>query len=136
MKIKTPLAMMLAGVLLSSAGLVIAADQDRDQTRDKLQTKDQTQDMLQDRDMIYGYELMTAKERAEHRAKMASFKTEQEREAYREEHHKLMQARAKERGVDIPEIPRQRGTGPGTGMRSGGTGSGGAGSGGGAGKGR
>jgi len=133
MKIKSHLAMMVAGLLLFPAGLVIAADQDRDQTRDKLQTQDQTQQMLQDRDMIYGYELMTAKERAEHRAKMASFKTEQEREAYREQHHKLMQARAKERGVDIPEVPRQRGTGPGPGMRSGGTGSG---SGGGAGKGR
>ena len=127
MKTKIHLAMLFAGMLLP-AGLVIAADQDRDQTQDQIKKQDQTRDQLKDRDMIYGYDLMTAKERAEHRAKMMSFKTEQEREAYREEHHKLMQARAKERGVEIPDVPRQRGTGPG--MRSGGgSGSSGAGKG-------
>lgn len=133
MKIKTHLAMLIVGLFLFPAGLVIAADQDRDQTQDQIKKQDQTRDQLQDRDrdMIYGYELMTVEERATHRAKMASFKTEQEREAYREEHHKLMQARAKERGVEIPDVPRKRGIGPGTGMRSGGSGSGG-----GAGKGR
>lgn len=138
MKIKTRLLILLAGLFLISAGQGFAADQDRDRDRDQdkiqdqLMDRDQTRDQLRDRDMIYGYELMTVEERAQHRAKMQSFNTEEEREAYREEHHKQMQARAKERGVQIPDVPRNRGFGPGSGMRSGG----GTGSGGGSGKGR
>ena len=70
--------------------------------------------------MIYGWELMTVKERNEHREKMMSLKTEQERTAYLEEHHKLMQQRAKERGVEIPDAPMMRGPGAGFGAGPGG----------------
>lgn len=135
MKIKPQLLILLAGLFLASAGQGFAADQDRDQDRDQDKIQDQLKDRDQarDRDMIYGYELMTVEERAQHRAKMQSFNTEEEREAYREQHHKLMQARARERGVQIPDTPRKKGFGPGPGMRSGGSGSG---SGGGSGKGR
>ena len=129
MKTRTRLLILLAGLFLVPAGQGIAADQDRERDRDQ----DKVQDQFQDRDMIYGYELMTVEERTQHRAKMQSFNTEEERQAYREEHHKLMQARAKERGVKIPDTPRWQG---GAGPRSGMYGGGGAGAGGGSGKGR
>lgn len=73
---------------------------------------------------IYGWQLMTPEERAEHRAKMRSFKTQEEREAYRAEQHKKMQERAKTMGKTIPDEPPPqggpRGAGPGGGMPAGG----------------
>jgi len=65
----------------------------------------------------YGGQFMTEQERAEHRAKMQSLKTPQEREKYRLEHHKKMQARAKEQGITLPDMPPRggRGMGPGSG---------------------
>jgi hypothetical protein len=72
---------------------------------------------LAEDEVIYGRELMTEQERAEHRAKMRSLETEQEREAFRMEHHKLMQERAKARGVTLPDEPGPRGKG--MGMRDG-----------------
>jgi hypothetical protein len=65
---------------------------------------------------VYGYQLMTEQERAEHRAKMQSFQTEQEREAYRQDHHKMMQERAKAQGVTLPDDPMPRGQGKGMGQ--------------------
>lgn len=65
---------------------------------------------------VYGYQLMTEQERAEHRAKMQSFQTEQEREAYRQEHHKMMQERARAQGVTLPDQPMPRGQGKGMGQ--------------------
>jgi hypothetical protein len=50
----------------------------------------------------WGWTLMTAEERAEHQNKMRAFKTYDECRAYQEEHHKLMEARAKEKGVTLP----------------------------------
>ena len=54
-----------------------------------------------------GWSLMTPQERTEHRNKMLSFKTYEECDAYRTEHHKLMEARAKEKGARVPIVPRQ-----------------------------
>lgn len=54
-----------------------------------------------------GWSLMTPQERTEHRNKMLSFKTYEECDAYRTEHHKLMEARAKEKGAQVPAVPRQ-----------------------------
>jgi len=62
---------------------------------------------------VYGWQLMTEQERSEHRTKMRSLNTQQEREAYRLEHHKRMQERAKEQGVTLPDTPQQRGKGMG-----------------------
>jgi len=70
-------------------------------------------------DMVYGYQLMTEQERAEHRAKMRSFNTEAEREAYRQQHHEMMQQRAKVQGVTLPDEPMPRGQGMGQGYRGG-----------------
>ena len=106
-------ALASAFLLVSSAALAA----DKDQVKDK--TQDQTQ--LRDQDRIFGSQLMTEQERIEHRNKMRNFKTQQEREAYQLEHHKLMQARAKEKGVTLPDEPIMRpgSMGPGSGMSPG-----------------
>lgn len=66
-------------------------------------------------EQVYGWQMMTEQERNEYMTHMQSLKTEQEREQYRAEHHKMMQERAKERGVTLPDMP-----GPGTGKGQGG----------------
>ena len=50
---------------------------------------------------------MTPQERNEHRDKMLGFKTVEECKAYTDEHHKQMEARAKEKGRPVPASPRQ-----------------------------
>ena len=106
----------LAGALTLSAGISHAADQVKDKTQD------QTQDRTRMQEQIYGSQLMTEQERLEHRNKMRSFKTEQQREAYQLEHHKRMQERAKAKGITLPDEPMMRpgGIGPGGGMGPGG----------------
>ena len=76
---------------------------------------------------IYGSQLMTQQERNEYSARMRAAKTAEERETLRAEHHNAMQARAKERGVTLPEQPpagagpgKGTGMGPGAGMGPGG----------------
>jgi hypothetical protein len=105
------ISLITASMLVLPIGSVGAADQQKaqDQTQQQTQAKDQEQRP------IFGWELMSVKERAEHREKMLSLKTEQERTAYRQEHHKLMQQRATERGVTIPDMPPQDRGGPGPG---------------------
>jgi len=72
---------------------------------------------------VYGSQLMTNQERIEHRTKMQSMKTLEERERYRMEHHKKMMERAKQQGVTLPDMPmpsnRGMGDGPGGGMGGG-----------------
>lgn len=113
MIIRTLTASALAIALILSTSIGLAAD--KDQTRDQDRDRDQTQ--LRDQDQIYGSQLMTEQERIEHRNRMRSMKSNEEREAYRLEHHKKMQARAKERGVTLPDEPAARGhmMGPGSG---------------------
>lgn len=52
---------------------------------------------------LYGAPLMTDEERAAHRARMQSAKTAEERERLLIEHEAAMQARAKERGISLPD---------------------------------
>ena len=111
--IKRPLIMSaLATALILSAGFAFAADQAPAQ--EQTQTKKQVQ--------VYGSQLMTQQERAEYRAKMRAAKTAEEREQIRKEHHESMKARAKERGVTLPDDPPARGSGIGGngGMKPGG----------------
>lgn len=65
------------------------------------------QNQIQQQSPVRGRDLMTPDELAQHREKMRSFKTEKERRAYREEHHKKMQERAKQKGLTLPDKPRQ-----------------------------
>lgn len=117
MKFRTLGLSALAAALLLVTHVAISAD--KEQTKDQVQQRDQ--------DRIYGSQLMTEQERIEHRTKMRSLKTAEEREAYLKEHHKKMQERAKEKGVKLPDEPPMRGGmmgGPG-GMGPGGMGPGG-----------
>lgn len=68
------------------------------------QNPSRAQEQIRDRD-IYAYQMMTQQERDEYRNRMRTATTVQERERIREEHHAQMLARAKERGVKIPEGP-------------------------------
>lgn len=78
-----------AGALMFSIGLALAAGQEPTQQSER----------------IYGSQLMTQQERAEHRSKMRSAKTAEERQLIRAEHHERMKERAKQRGVTLPDEP-------------------------------
>ncbi len=78
--------------------------------------------VLAEDEFVYGRELMTQQELVEHRAHMRSLNTEQEREAYRLEHHQQMQERARAQGKVIPDEPGPQGQG--MGPRNGGGGMG------------
>ena len=56
-------------------------------------------------EMIYGSQLMTAKERIEHRERLLNAKTNEEREQIRTEHHARMDERAKAQGMKLPDMP-------------------------------
>jgi hypothetical protein len=71
--------------------------------------------MAQNDAPIYGSQLMTRQERIEYRNQMRSMKTQEERNAFRLEHHNRMQERAKERGLSLPDAPPARGGGMGPG---------------------
>ena len=58
-------------------------------------------------DNVAGWKMMTPEERTEHRNKMRGMKSYDECVAYQGEHHKLMEQRAKEKGVTLP-APRAR----------------------------
>lgn len=98
---------LIVGAFMVGASPVYAADPD--QTQERPQAREQ--------ERVYGWQLMTPEERAEHRAKMRSLKAPEEREAYRREHHEKMKERAKEKGVVLPDEPPARGMGLGRGGR-------------------
>ncbi len=62
---------------------------------------------------VYGSQLMTPQERLEYRNQMRSMKTQEERNAFRLDHHRKMQERAKEKGVSLPDDPPAGGAGMG-----------------------
>lgn len=69
---------------------------------------------------MYGHQLMTEQERAEQMARMRAVATEEEREQIRAEHHEQMQERARQQGIDLPDVPMARGgMGPGAGRGAG-----------------
>lgn len=74
---------------------------------------------------IFGYRMMNDAERDEYREKMRNARSAEERQTLRDGHRKLMETRARERGVTLPE-PRGPGAGPGStrGPRAGGPGAG------------
>ena len=118
---RTVIAAVVAGVVSLFPVASMAAEQERSEVQTQMQEQEQ----------IYGSQIMTPGEITEHRAKMRSLKTEAEREAYRREHHQMMQERAQEHGITLPDEPPASGggmMGPGSGMgREGGMGSGGGG---------
>lgn len=114
----------LSAALLCTAAPILAEDQDRAQDRDRMENRDM------DQERIYGSPLMTPAERDEYRARLRAATTAEERARIRAEHHEQMKARAKERGVTLPDEPRDwdgtgAGRGMGPGMHPGGMGAGG-----------
>lgn len=105
--------LLLVFFSVALAAPVQAADQSRDPSTHT------TQAQQQQREQVYGWELMSEQERREHQNTMRSLKTEQEREAYRQEHHKLMQDRAKAQGKAVPDMPQGRAPAAGSGMGQG-----------------
>jgi len=101
------------------AAICVAEDRGQVQDRERQQVQTSDQERLQDQDM-YGWQLMTPQEREEHRKKMRSLKTYEERETYRLEHHMEMQERAREQGIILPGMPQPQGGG--TGYKGGGMG--------------
>ena len=99
--------LLIFGVSLFLPSLVMAQDQLRDRDQDAVQQQDR--DQLHDQ--VYGWDLMTAEERMQHRQTMRNMKTQEEREAYRMEHHNMMQERARQRGVTLPPYQPGRGMG-------------------------
>jgi hypothetical protein len=87
MNLKTVFAAALAGIVLSTSGLALARGP-----------------WAANQGNTWGWQLMTPEERIEHQNKMRSFKTYEECKAYQEEHHKQMEARAKEKGVTLPPM--------------------------------
>lgn len=65
-------------------------------------------------EMIYGYQLMTPKERLDYMSRLHSARSFEMRDKIRLEHHRLMQERAKKRRMFLPDMP-QPGRGPGRG---------------------
>jgi len=76
---------------------------------------EQAPQQVKQQEQVYGSQLMTQEERMAFRAKMRSAKTQEEREKIRAEHHEQMKARAKERGVTLPDAPPAMGGGMGPG---------------------
>ena len=105
-------ALALSGVIATTSA--VAQDQIKDQTQLRLQ------------DQIYGSELMTQTERDQYRTQLRTMTKEQDREAFRLQHHKQMQDRARVKGVTLPNEPPASKAGAVGGM---GGGAGGAGSG-------
>ena len=58
-----------------------------------------------DPQQVYGGPLMTQQEMYEFHGRMRNARTPQERDQIRNQHHQLMQARAKAQGYSIPELP-------------------------------
>jgi len=86
---------LLLAMIASASALLTIGVHAQDQTRDQVR--------------IYGSQLMTQPEMSAYQNKMRTLKTSKEKEAYRLEHHALMQQRAIEKGMTLPESP----TGPG-----------------------
>jgi hypothetical protein len=101
---------VFASALFFSAGIAVAADQERTQQQVESQSQEQ----------IYGSQLMTDQERTEYRAKMHAAKTTEEQERIRKEHHENMKMRAEERGMKLPDEPPMQGGGMGPGHGPGG----------------
>jgi hypothetical protein len=104
---------LVAAMLAAMAGTAVAADQDQTRTQDQMMTQDQINKMPDQQ--IYGSQLMTQQERTTFRNQMRAAKTYEEQQRIRNEHHKQMQVRAKERGVTIPDQPPAHGMGGGMG---------------------
>jgi len=105
---KTLIITLLTGVLASTTGFALAADQDQERFKED----------------IYGSQFMTKEEKAEYRKNILSAKTEKAREKIRVKHRELIKERTRKHGLviedDIPVRSSGKGSGMGMGAGSGG----------------
>ncbi|TAM48420.1 MAG: hypothetical protein EPN55_00230 [Gammaproteobacteria bacterium] len=99
---------ILIGLLVPAVAALAAEEQKPAPAKKQEQVKKKEE-------VIYGRQMMTREEINEYRTKMRAAKTVEEREQIRKEHHEKMKARAKERGVTLPDEPPMRGPGMGPG---------------------
>lgn len=66
------------------------------------------QERLRSGNKIFGSTLMKRQERTEHREKLRAMTTNEERDAYLQEHRLKMQERARQRGLWLPGMPRTK----------------------------
>lgn len=104
--------MVLTGVLAVSlgslAGTTDAAGANDANTRSEPHQKGtMMEDSRMDRDgmPIAGYELMTEQERQDYRNELNSMDNNQQREAYRDEHRKMMEERAQAESKRLEALP-------------------------------
>lgn len=119
---KRILIILLASCILSiPASFTLAADQEAPRESVQATTHEHAQAQDKNQEQIYGSQLMTQQERDEYQTRMHSAKSKEEQEQIRKVHHELMQARAKERGMSLPDMmPMHKdGMGSGGGMGSG-----------------
>lgn len=102
----------LAPILIAASAaavMIVAAAESAAQVqgRQREQVQQRTQERVGKREIIPGSELMTPAERETYRRRYAAAKTDQEREAFRAEHVKAMQERARVRGLQLqePRVP-------------------------------
>lgn len=142
MKNKTILALpLLAGSLLFNAGILSAADEpakrpemsreaappppNREEAREPSSWMPMHYQMpryyhMMEPEMIYGYKLMSPKERADYMMRLHTARTFEERERLRRDHHRLMQDRAMKRRIMLPDMGPGNEYRPGGGMMPGG----------------
>jgi hypothetical protein len=94
---------VLTSALLCPVSVVAATDQDPTQQKAQQQIDAKT------KKSVYSSDLMTAAENSEYRAKVRAANTAEEGDKIRNEHHQLMQERAKERGVTLIDRPPRKG---------------------------
>ena len=111
MKSSSLVPLALAGILVASPAWAQQAPDGGLPNPATSTTQSPLRNTVRDRD-IYGHKLMSAKERDAYRIRMRAAATLEQREQLRAEHHEQMLARAKERGVKLPEAP-PAGRGPG-----------------------
>ena len=90
-------------------------EQAREHREIKTQTQEQIKTQEQARERIYGHDLMTEQERNEYRERLRAMNTEEERNAFRAQHHEEMKKRARERNMEIPDDVPAQGMGKGKG---------------------
>jgi len=129
MKLRTLALTSTALAFLVTGATSFAADPEKTQTQSQTKKQTKIQEQVSDNAPVFGWELMTVKERNAHREKMRLLKTQSARTAYLEKHHKMMEERAKERGVNLREQPMMGGQGARAGSNSGGGGGAGGGAG-------
>jgi hypothetical protein len=89
---------MAAAAVMSMAAADVAAQQ---QVRERAQVQSRTQERVGQREIIPGSELMTSQEREAYRQRYAAAKTDEARAKVRADHVKLVEERARLRGLQL-----------------------------------